>query len=656
MIKMTDKQAADIAYLKMMYNDVYLLENGEYLVSTVREIFDIIDDDKDLGEIYLLNSNFEFKAIYDYDNTFKIRKIKSQNPCIGSLETIDSGVIDRNKYEIDPPVMFQVVENPGDHIEREIDCSSNDLGIIKKKDRYVTEIVGTDGTVLNLWDKTGSALKTIESNKVIKLPSGEIRNNPRTDAIKSLDNIIWNELNLYSAKYYIPEHDDNGKFIGYNKRVQVIYKDQQDRDIILIRGDTDIYKFLVNETDGRHLYIYGVPSNIVIDYNISTADVKSESINKATILNRRRYCFTCNIKKDEEDPEDRLNDYGLCAFIDRLLLTDEQVNNKQNRYYKQGYLPGLIKHTMTVHGSTYKIYTKDKVFYDKTESRKTLADKLDDRFEFLDTDNMIYLDKQTNKIYIASLGDFYHPFNGLMMEFTESMNANEFEDGLDYHTYSSGKQVGSEENSNRKLRLITSIGSKYFVNRSGWALDLYRLESIEDNDLSKIGITDRLVKVDSVGEKLGSNLDAFRSRGMNISAGARVLKDKPAYVIEAKPYESENLISGDSPVAEWFKAFYFDSGLTIEYEVDKKYLDEQHKDNFGFKKVKYNAVSCRDIDNNNKELSLSDPRMTDLKEIISFRDLGMIGTSAEILDTNKLKQLVKAVDFGKRMMMDLELG
>ena len=49
MIKMTDKQAADVAYLKLIYKYVRLLDNGEFLVSTEREVFDIIDDDRDLG-------------------------------------------------------------------------------------------------------------------------------------------------------------------------------------------------------------------------------------------------------------------------------------------------------------------------------------------------------------------------------------------------------------------------------------------------------------------------------------------------------------------------------------------------------------------------------------------------------------------------------
>lgn len=627
MIKMTDKLEADIAYLKMLYKDVCLLDNGEFLVSTVREIFDIIDDDRDIGEIYLLDSDFGYKAIYDYADTNEIRSIKHQNPDIGSLETIDRGVVDTDKPSLDPPVLFQVIKT-----DRK--CEG------KNVNRYITEIVCTDGTVLNLWNKAGKSLQEVDKRRE-NFANGLYK--CKTDIINRVDNLVLNDMKLYSARYYIPEHDNEGKFIGYSKRVQVIYKEADGNSNVLIRGDTDIYRFLVDESDGRHLYIYGVSSNIVVDYNIDAAEVKSESINKATIINKERYSNTEDISSETDE---RLDKTGLCAFIDRLLMLDGQSGNDADI--------DLIRHTSTVHGSTCKIYTKSKTYLDRSIREKAVTDALDDKFEFLDIDNMIYVDKRTNKIYVASLGDFYMPFNGLMITFTESTSANDYEESLEYNTYASGKQERSESNSNRKFRLITSVGSEYFINRSGWTLDIYRLIKENDKELNSNGIVDKLVRLDSVGDKLGSNLDVFRSRGMNISAGARVLKNKAAYVIEAKRNSDINPYADSSdPVAIWFKAFYFESGLMIEYEIDDKYLSEQHKDELGFRKVKYNAISCVDVGNNNQTIDIKDPRVETLKEITAFKDLGMMSSSAGMLDTHKLKQAVTEVDFGKRILIDL---
>lgn len=626
MIKMTDKQAADIAYLKLLYKDVCLLDNGEFLVSTVREIFDIIDDDRDIGEIYLLDSDFGYKAIYDYADTNEIRSIKHQNPDIGSLETIDRGVIDTDKPSLDLPVLFQVIKT-----DRE--CTG------KNVNRYVTEIVCTDGTVLNLWNKTGKSLQEIDRRRE-NLANGLYK--CKTDIINRVDNLVLNDMKLYSARYYVPEYDNEAKFIGYSKRVQVIYKEADRGSNVLIRGDTDIYRFLVDESDGRHLYIYGVSSNIVVDYNIDTAEVKSESINKATIINKERYRNTEDISSETDE---RLNKSGLCAFIDRLLMMDGQDQNDVSM--------NLIRHTSTVHGSTCKIYTKSKTYLDRSIREKAVTDALDDRFEFLDIDNMIYIDKQTSKIYIASLGGFYMSFNGLMIAFTESTSANDYEESLEYNTYASGKQERSESNSNHKLRLITSIGSEYFINRSGWTLDIYRLIKESNKELNSKGIVDKLVRLDSVGDKLGSNLDVFRAKGMNISAGARVLKNKAAYVIEAKRNSDINPYADSSdPVAVWFKAFYFDSGLMIEYEIDSEYESEQHKDEHGFRKARYNAVTCIDIGNDNQKISLDNSSIGDLKEIVLFRDLGMVSSQTGILDTHKLKQAVTETDFGKKIMLD----
>lgn len=632
MIKMTDKQAADIAYLKMLYKDVCLLDNGEFLVSTVREILDIVDDDRDIGEIYLLDSDFGYKAIYDYGDTHTIRSIKRQNPDICSLETIDRGTVDTNKSSLDPLVLFQVVQNI-------YDCEDNDVK------RYATEIICTDGKVLNLWDKTGKSLQDVEKYRE-NLANGLYK--CKTDIIDRVDNLVINDMRLYSAKYYIPEYDNEEKFRGYSKRVQVIYKEtdgDSNDSKVLIRGDTDIYRFLVDESDGRHLYIYGVSSNIVIDYNIDTKEVKSESINKATIINKGRYS---NIDDIGSETDERLDKTGLCGFIDRLLMLDGQNNTDESI--------DIIRHTSTVYGSTCKIYTKKKVYIDRSVREKAVTDELDDRFEFLDIDNMIYRDKRTDKIYIASLGDFFMPFNGLMIAFTESMSENDYEGSLGYHTYTSGKQEGSESNSNFKFRLITSIGSEYFINRLGQTLGVYRLVKESNKELNSYGIVDKLVKLGSIDDKLGSGfgryLNIFRSINMNISAGARVLKNKAAYVIEAKGGIDSYADSSDT-VAIWFKAFYFDSGLLVEYEIDSKYASEQHKDEHGFRKLRYNAVSCKDIGNNSQEISLDDSSLADLKEVMLFKDLGMVSSSTGILDTNKLKQAVTETDFGKKLMLDL---
>lgn len=629
MIKMTDKQAVDVAYLKLLYKDVCLLDNGEFLVSTVREIFDIIDDDKDLGEIYLLDSDFGYKAIYDYGDTNTIKSIKRQNPGICSLETIDRGVVDTDKSILDPPVLFQVIENIYDP----------ETDIVE---RYVTEIVCTDGVVLSLWVKAGKSLQDVEKYRE-NFANGLYK--CKTDMIDRVDNIVLNDMKLYSARYYISEYNDKGEFLGCSKRVQVIYKEDDGNSRVLIRGDIDIYRFLVDESDGRHLYIYGVSSNIVIDYNIDTKEVKSESINKATIINKERYSNTDDINSETDE---RLDKRGLCGFIDRLLMLDGQNNNDKSIY--------LIRHTSTVNGLTCKIYTRKKNYLDRSVREKAVTDALDDKFEFLDIDNKVYIDKRTDKVYIASLGDFFMPFNGLMVALTESMSENDYPGNLGYHTYASGKQERSENNSNFKFRLITSIGSEYFINRLGQALGVYRLVKESDKELNSQGIVDKLVKLDSIDDKSGSDLGRYlnisRSINMNISAGARVLKSKAAYVIEAKggidSYEDSSDI-----VAIWFKAFYFDSGLLVEYEIDNKYASEQNKDEQGFRKLRYNAVSCIDIGNNSQKVSLNDSRLAGLNEVVLFKDLGMVSSSTGILDTNKLKQVVTETDFGKKIMLDL---
>lgn len=628
MIKMTDKQAADVAYLRLIYKYVCLLDNGEFLVSTEREVFDIIDDDKDLGEIYLLSSDFGYKAVYDCGDTDTFKSEKHQNPDIGRLETIDRGVVDTDKMNLDPPVMFQVIENVYDS---ETECV----------ERYVTEIVSTDGVVLKLWVKAGKALQDVERYRE-KFANGLYK--CKTDAIDLVDNVVLNDMKLYSARYYISEYNNEGEFLGFSKRVQVIYNEDAGNSNVLIRGDTDIYRFLVDESDGRHLYIYGVSSNIIIDYNIDAAELKSESINKATIINKERYS---NVDDVGSEAVERLNKTGLCAFIDRLLMLDGQ--NQSNESID------LIRHTSTVNGSTCKIYTKKKTYIDRSVREKAITDALDDRFEFLDIDNKIYVDKRTDKVYIASLGDFYMPFNGLMVALTESMSQNIFDESLDYNIYTSGKQERSESNSNHKFRLVTGVGSKYFINKSGQTLDVYRLIKESNKELNKHGIVDKLVKLASLEYNLGSGTgrgqDIFRSINMNISAGAKVLKNKAAYVIEAKGGIDSCADSSDA-VAVWFKAFYFDSGLLVEYAIDSKYTSENHKDKHGFTKVRYNAVSCIDIGNNNQKISLDDSIMTDLKEVMLFRDLRMVSSSVGILDTNNLKQAVTEIDLGKKIMLD----
>ena len=315
----------------------------------------------------------------------------------------------------------------------------------------------------------------------------------------------------------------------------------------------------------------------------------------------------------------------------------------------------LIRHTSTVNGSTCKIYTKKKTYIDRSVREKAVTNALDDRFEFLDIDNMIYVDKRTDKVYIASLGDFYMPFNGLMVALTESISEDDYVGSLGYYTYSSGKQERSENTSNHKFRLITSIGSEYFINRSGQKLDVYRLVKESNKELNSQGIVDKLVKLGSIDDKLESDLGRdryiFRSINMNISAGAKVLKNKAAYVIEVKGGIDSCADSSDT-VAVWFKAFYFDSGLLVEYAIDSKYTSENHKDKHGFTKVRYNAVSCIDIGNNNQKISLDDSIMTDLKEVMLFRDLRMVSSSVGILDTNNLKQAVTEIDIGKKIMLD----
>lgn len=628
MIKMTDKQAADVAYLKLIYKYVRLLDNGEFLVSTEREVFDIIDDDKDLGEIYLLSSDFGYKAVYDCGDTDTFESEKHQNSAIGRLETIDRGVVDTDKMNLDPPVLFQVIENV-------YDCETECV------DRYVTEIVSTDGTTISLWDKTGKSLQNVERYRE-KFANGLYK--CKTDAIDLVDNVVLNDMKLYSARYYISEYNNEGEFLGCNKRVQVIYKEDNGDSNVLIRGDTDIYRFLVDESDGRHLYIYGVSSNIIVDYNIDTAEVKSESINKATIINKERYS---NVDDVGSEAVERLNKSGLCAFIDRLLMLDGQNNADESI--------DLIRHTSTVNGSTCKIYTKKKTYIDRSVREKAVTNALDDRFEFLDIDNMIYIDKRTDKVYIASLGDFYMPFNGLMVALTESMSQNIFDESLDYNIYTSGKQERSESNSNRKFRLVTGVGSKYFINRSERTLNIYKLVEESNKELNKQGIVDKLVKLASLeynlGSGTGSNFGIFRSINMNISAGAKVLKNKAAYVIAAKGGIDSCADSSDA-VAVWFKVFYFDSGLLVEYAIDSKYTSENHKDKHGFIKVRYNAVSCIDIGNNNRKISLDDNIMTDLKEVVLFRDLRMVSSSMGILDTNNLKQAVTEIDLGKKIMLD----
>ena len=628
MIKMTDKQAADVAYLRLIYKYVCLLDNGEFLVSTEREVFDIIDDGEDLGEIYLLSSDFGYKAVYDCGDTDTFESEKHQNPDIGRLETIDRGVVDTDKMNLDPPVLFQVIENV-------YDCETECV------ERYVTEIVSTDGTTISLWDKTGKSLQNVERYRE-KFANGLYK--CKTDAIDLVDNVVLNDMKLYSARYYISEYNNEGEFLGCNKRVQVIYKEDNGDSNVLIRGDTDIYRFLVDESDGRHLYIYGVSSNIIIDYNIDAAELKSESINKATIINKERYS---NVDYIDSGTDERLDKRGLCAFIDRLLMLDGQ--NQSNESID------LIRHTSTVNGSTCKIYTKNKTYIDRSVREKAVTDALDDRFEFLDIDNMIYVDKRTDKVYIASLGDFYMPFNGLMVALTESISEDDYVGSLGYYTYSSGKQERSENTSNHKFRLITSIGSEYFINRSGQKLDVYRLVKESNKELNSQGIVDKLVKLGSIDDKLESDLGRdryiFRSINMNISAGAKVLKNKAAYVIEVKGGIDSCADSSDT-VAVWFKAFYFDSGLLVEYAIDSKYTSENHKDKHGFTKVRYNAVSCIDIGKNNRKISLDDSIMTDLKEVMLFRDLRMVSSSVGILDTNNLKQAVTEIDIGKKIMLD----
>ena len=529
---------------------------------------------------------------------------------------------------LDPPVLFQVIENV-------YDCETECV------ERYVTEIVSTDGTTISLWDKTGKSLQNVERYRE-KFANGIYK--CKTDAIDLVDNVVLNDMRLYSARYYISEYDNEGEFLGCNKRVQVIYKEDDGDSNVLIRGDTDIYRFLVDESDGRHLYIYGVSSNIIIDYNIDAAELKSESINKATIINKERYS---NVDYIDSGTDERLNKSGLCAFIDRLLMVDGQNNADESI--------DLIKHTSTVNGSTCKIYTKKKTYIDRSVREKAVTNALDDRFEFLDIDNMIYIDKRTDKVYIASLGDFYMPFNGLMVALTEEMSEDDYVGSLGYYTYSSGKQERSENNSNHKFRLITSIGSEYFINRSGQKLDVYRLVKESNKELNSQGIVDKLVKLGSIDDKLESDLGRdryiFRSINMNISAGAKVLKNKAAYVIEVKGGIDSCADSSDT-VAVWFKAFYFDSGLLVEYAIDSKYTSENHKDKHGFTKVRYNAVSCIDIGNNNQKISLDDSIMTDLKEVMLFRDLRMVSSSVGILDTNNLKQAVTEIDIGKKIMLD----
>ena len=247
------------------------------------------------------------------------------------------------------------------------------------------------------------------------------------------------------------------------------------------------------------------------------------------------------------------------------------------------------------------------------------------------------------------------PFNGLMVALTESMSQNIFDESLDYNIYTSGKQERSESNSNRKFRLITSIGSEYFINKSGQTLDVYRLVKESNKELNSQGIVDKLVRLASLEYNLGSGTGRdqyiFRSINMNISAGAKVLKNKAAYVIEVKG-GIDSCADSSNPVAVWFKAFYFDSGLLVEYAIDSKYTSENHKDKHGFTKVRYNAVSCIDIGNNNQKISLDDSIMTDLKEVMLFRDLRMVSSSVGILDTNNLKQAVTEIDLGKKIMLD----